>query len=279
MNPLQYLRKLVSYIKNGPTVTKNITAAITYLAPNERLKGKRIIITGGGRGLGYAMAKKFISEGANVLIAGRDEQTLIEKSKELNCKYLILDVQKTEYFSEFIANAAELMSGIDCIVNNAGISLHEGNIRNVSREQFDAQIETNLRGAYFLSQKYIEYFEQAGLTNGNILFTSSERGSFVDDLPYGLTKTAINSLIQGLAYRVIKKGIRVNGVAPGVTTSDMTGFKANENLYVPWNANERVYLPEEVAEVACFLLSDASKCISGQIIVCNESKSVNAHWK
>lgn len=279
MNPLQYLRKLVSYIKNGPTVTKNITAAITYLAPNERLKGKRIIITGGGRGLGYAMAKKFISEGANVLIAGRDEQTLIEKSKELNCKYLILDVQKTEYFSEFIANAAELMSGIDCIVNNAGISLHEGNIRNVSREQFDAQIETNLRGAYFLSQKYIEYFEQAGLTNGNILFTSSERGSFVDDLPYGLTKTAINSLIQGLAYRVIKKGIRVNGVAPGVTTSDMTGFKANENLYVPWNANDRVYLPEEVAEVACFLLSDASKCISGQIIVCNESKSVNAHWK
>jgi NAD(P)-dependent dehydrogenase (short-subunit alcohol dehydrogenase family) len=165
------------------------------------------------------------------------------------------------------------------LVNNAGISLHEGNIMNVTQEQFDAQINTNLRGGYFLAQKFIEYFEKNNQSNGSILFVSSERGFYVDDLPYGLTKSAVNSLVQGLAYRVIKKGIRVNAIAPGVTTSDMTGFKSDENLYVSYNANERVYLPEEVAEVACFLLSDVSKCLSGQILVCNESKSVNAHWR
>jgi hypothetical protein len=100
-------------------------------------------------------------------------------------------------------------------------------------------------------------------------------GFLSDNLPYGITKAAINSFVQGLAYEVIKSGIRVNGIAPGVTASDMTGFKVEENLYLPTNRSERVYLPEEVAEVASFLLSDISLCISGQIIVCDEGKVIN----
>ena len=98
-------------------------------------------------------------------------------------------------------------------------------------------------------------------------------------MPYGLTKTALNSLVKGLAKRLISRGIRVNAVAPGVTASDMTGISKDGNLYVDYNMTERVYLPEEVAEIACFLLSDASRCLSGQILVCNEGKSINAHWK
>lgn len=274
-----YLKRFFLYIKNGPNIVKNTTADIYYLSPSNKLLGKKIIITGGGRGLGYAMAKKFISEGAEVLIAGRNEMLLADKAAELKCKHLRLDVQEVDDFEKFFKDAHCILGGINCIVNNAGISLHEGNIRNVNSEQFDSQINTNLRGGYFLSQKFIEYFEKNHLKHGNILFVSSERGTFVDDLPYGLSKAAVNSLIKGLAYRVIKSGIRVNGIAPGVTTSDMTGFKEDENLYVSWNPNERVYLPEEVAEIACFLLSDAANCLSGQILECNESKSSNAHWK
>lgn len=279
MGLVSYIVRFLRYMKNGPTEVKNITADITYSLPNERLKGKKIIITGGGRGLGLSMAKRFISEGAQVLISGRDEVTLKKSAIELGCKYLCLDVQEASGFDSFMNESFNILGGVDCLVNNAGISLHEGNIMNVTQEQFDAQINTNLRGGYFLAQKFIEYFEKNNQSNGSILFVSSERGFYVDDLPYGLTKSAVNSLVQGLAYRVIKKGIRVNAIAPGVTTSDMTGFKSDENLYVSYNANERVYLPEEVAEVACFLLSDVSKCLSGQILVCNESKSVNAHWR
>lgn len=279
MKIFTYLKKMLLYIKNGPNVIKNITADIYYISASNKLLGKKIIITGGGRGLGYAMAKKFISEGAEVLITGRNETLLAEKAKELGCKYLKLDIQEIEVFDQFIMYAHEMLGGVNCIVNNAGISLHEGNIRNVNREQFDSQINTNLRGGYFLSQKFIEYFEKNNLKHGNILFVSSERGIYVDDLPYGLTKAAVNSLVKGLAYRVIKSSIRVNGIAPGVTASDMTGFKADENLYVSWNPNERIYLPEEVAEIATFLLSDAANCLSGQILECNNSKSSNAHWK
>lgn len=273
-----YIKRGLQYIFSG-IPEKIVKPNISYLAPNARLLDKKIVITGGGRGLGYAMAKKFSSEGATVLISGRNEDKLKEVSQELGCKWLLLDVQKDETFQEFINKASELLGGIDCFINNAGISLHEGNIRNVSSDQFDAQLLTNLKGPYFLAQKFVEFCEKSSNNKAQILFVSSERGSYVDDLPYGLTKAAINSFVQGLSNRVIGSGIRVNAIAPGVTASDMTGFDPDGNLYCPYNITERVYLPEEVAEVACFLLSDASACLSGQIILCNEGKSINSHWR
>ena len=100
----------------------------------------------------------------------------------------------------------------------------------------------------------------------------------VDERPYGLTKAALNSLVQGLAYRYVNKGYRINAVAPGVTISDMVGGDANGDLRYG-NITHRYYLPEEVAEVASFLLSDASNCLNGQILVCNEGKTINARWK
>ena len=108
---------------------------------------------------------------------------------------------------------------------------------------------------------------------------SSETGETVDIRPYGFTKAAINSMVQGLACLFIKDGIRVNAVAPGITASDMTGLKADGNLFLECNAINRVYLPEEVAETACFLLSDASGCISGQVIICNNGRTINSRWK
>lgn len=278
MGLVTYIKRGLYYIVKG-IPEKIIQPKIVYLTPNGRLYGKKIIITGGGKGLGYAMAKKFVAEGATVLISGRNEDNLKVVSKELGCKWMFLDVRKEVAFSEFIEKSAELLGGIDCLVNNAGISLHEGNIRNVSSDQFDAQFLTNLKGPYFLAQKFVEYFEKNANNKAHILFISSERGNYVDDLPYGLTKAAINSLVQGLSNRVIGSGIRVNAIAPGVTASDMTGFNPKGNLYCPYNITERVYLPEEVAEVACFLLSDASSCLSGQILVCNEGKSINSHWR
>lgn len=274
MSVKQYIKRGIRFVLNGIPVNY-MTANISYLYPNNRLNNKKIVITGGSRGLGYAMAEKFLKEGASVLISGRNEELLNEKSKVLGCFALKYDNQSIEGVKDFIEEADHLLDGIDCLVNNAGISLHEGSFSNVSVSQFDAQINTNLRGTYFLTQEFVRLFEKKKRQNGNILFLSSERGTFADDLPYGLTKSAINSLVKGLAWQLIKKNIRVNAVAPGVTASDMTGFKVHENLYVDWNANNRIYLPEEVAEVACFLISDAAKCLSGQIIECNEGKSIN----
>lgn len=273
----EYIRRGIRYVLSG-VPTNLVTANITYSLPHERLKGKKIVITGGGRGLGYAMAKRFVSEGANVLIAGRNENTLKQSANELQCQFLRLDVQDVSSFDTFIEQADTMLQGIDCLVNNAGISLHEKTFTDVTPESFDAQINTNLKGSFFMAQKFIQLLLNNN-RKGNVLFISSETSHTADIRPYGLTKAAINSLVRGLASMYAKDGIRVNAVAPGITTSDMTGFKADKNLFFKANATERVYLPEEVAECACFLLSDASDCISGEIVTCNNGKTINTRWK
>lgn len=255
-----------------------IYANVSYLQPRGQLVGKKIIITGGGRGLGYSMAKKFIAEGAEVLIASRNEKQLKESANELGCHYLALDVSDPSQFSTFIEKASKIIGTCNILVNNAGISLHEASFFDVSPETFDKQVDTNLKGAFFLTQEFVRHLK-ASNTQGSILFVSSETGDTMDYRPYGFTKAAINSMVQGLAYLFKKEGIRVNAIAPGVTASDMTGFKVDGDLYARDYGTGRVYLPEEVAETACFLLSDASSCISGQIITCNNAQTVNARWK
>ena len=184
-------------------------------------------------------------------------------------------------FSFFISRAEELLGEIDCLVNNAGISLHENGFLDVSPKQFDSQFNTNLKGAFFLTQCFIERNLKVDRRNTKkVLFISSETSMTVDERPYGLTKAAMNSLVQGLAYRYVNEGFRINAVAPGVTISDMIGkSKDDKNITCHYNITNRFYLPEEVAEVACFLLSDVSNCLNGQILVCNEGKTINARWK
>ena len=277
MSLKSYIRRGLQYVIHG-IPTQRITANITYTSPDQLLLNKKIIITGGGRGIGFAMAKKFVSEGASVLIAGRNEDTLKASATEIGCQYLKLDVQDTSSFRDFIDKADKMLGGVNCLVNNAGISLHEKTFMDVTPESFDAQIDSNLKGVFFLSQKFIQILLNNN-REGVVLFMSSETSHTADIRPYGLIKVSINSLVRGLAALYASKGIRVNAVAPGITASDMTGFKADDNLYWKDNATKRIYLPEEVAECACFLLSDASGCISGEILTCNNGKTINARWK
>ena len=276
MSLKNYIRRGLQYAIHG-VPTQHTTANITYTSPNQVLSNKKIIITGGGRGIGLAMARKFVSEGASVLIAGRNEDTLKASAAEIGCQYLKLDVQDTSSFNDFVNRADKMLGGANCLVNNAGISLHEKTFMDVTPESFDAQIDTNFKGVFFLTQKFIQLL----LNNdreGEVLFMSSETSHTADIRPYGLIKASINSLVRGLAALYASKGIRINAVAPGITASDMTGFKADGNLYLKTNATKRIYLPEEVAECACFLLADVSGCISGEILTCNNGKTINTRW-
>ena len=275
----KYFKRLLTWLIKGVPVMK-ITASISQISSSERLLGKKIIVTGGGRGLGFYMAKKFIAEGACVLITGRNNDVLKAASSQLNdCPYLQFDVQNIEGIPAFVNKANELLGGrIDCLVNNAGISLHEPSFDSVTIEGFEQQFNTNLKGPYFLSQAFISYWEKYYISNTNILFITSERGLYCDVIPYGLTKAAINSFVVGLARRYVAKGIRVNAIAPGVTASDMTGVDKDGDLYRENSCGKRVFLPEEIAESAVFLLLDAAKCISGEILPCNLGNHYRCDW-
>lgn len=255
-----------------------IEANIKYLSPNGRLKGKKVVVTGGSRGIGYAMAHKFTEEGASVLITGRNEESLRKASLEIGCRYAILDIQDVDKFDSFVTEAEQILAGFDCLVNNAGVSLHESSFFDVTPETFDVQVSTNFRGPFFLTQSFISYLKK-NKRKGNVLFLSSETGFMMDIRPYGYTKAAINSMVQGLAYTLAKDGIRINAIAPGITATKMTGFGVDGNLYCEGNMTKRAYLPDEIAETACFLLSDVADCISGQIIACNNGRSINARIK
>lgn len=248
------------------------------------LKGKKIVITGGGSGLGYAMAKKFISEGAEVVISGRNADKLkaaAEKLGSSNCKTVAADVCDVARSMDFLEKAKELLGGrIDCLVSNAGVSLHENIYTNVTVEGFDKQFNTKFRAGYFLGKAFLEMKTKEEQPNAELLYITSETGDQVYDIPYGMTNAALNSMVGAFSRRVYQQGIRVNAIAPGVTLTEMTRDYAESsdgNLYRNC-ASGRTFLPEEVAEVACFLLSDASKCISGEVIHCNAGNHLKAFW-
>ena len=275
-----YLKRMIRYVIKG-LPEYNVTVEVKESIPSRQLEGQNIIVTGAGRGLGFYIAKRCIAEGANVLITGRNEETLKKAVAELGdkSKYLVFDAQNVSGVSAFINNAENMFSGekITGLVSNAGVSLHEGDFRHVTEEGWDIQLNTNLKGNYFLVKGFIEYLEKKEDKKGNIVLITSERGRRSDDLPYGLTKVASDSFVECFASRVIKEGIRINGVAPGVTASDMTGVNRNENMYADWQPTNRFFLPEEVAEVVNFLLSDISNCISGEIIACDQGRYIS-HW-
>lgn len=183
MSLKQYLKRGFKFILQGVPV-KNITANIVYLQPDGRLSGKKIIVTGGSKGLGAAMAAKFVAEGASVLISGRNEKILNETVGKISCKYLTLDVQDTSVLDKFISDADTMLEGADCLVNNAGISLHEPTFFDVTPESFDAQIATNLRGVFFLCQMFGKYLKDNSI-KGNILILHHHQ---VFDLRFQLTR-------------------------------------------------------------------------------------------
>lgn len=263
------IRKIAFGIISQPKA--KVQVSIQQVNYNGILSNKTIVITGGSRGIGFSIAKKFVSEGAKVLITGRSEERLKKAVSELgsNSNYIVFDNSKTEGVTDFISKC-ERMGTIHSMVLNAGVSLHEGNFLNVTQEGYDKQFDTNLKANYFIAQAFLrnKLREQS---EGNLLFISSETAGKCIDLPYGLSKVAINSLVGGLARRVYQKGIRVNAIAPGVTLTDMTsGGKVYKTTDLGTNSVAgRWLLPEEIAEVACFILSDASKCITGEVIYCD----------
>lgn len=272
-----YLKRMARFVLKG-VPEQHTTVQVVESAPGKHLEGKNVLITGGGRGLGYYIARRCLRDGAKVLITGRNEETLRNAARELgaNCLYIVFDATNIDGIPDLLQEAEKTLGGkIHCLVSNAGVSLHEDGFRSVTQEGWDLQMDTNLKGNYFLVKEYIAYLEAKVETQGNIVVITSERAKRADDIPYGLTKAASNSFIQGIGCRVIEKGIRINGVAPGVTASDMTGFDRNGDLYAQWQAGKRIFLPEEVAEVVGFLLSDLSACISGEIITCDQGRYIS----
>lgn len=279
MGVSNYIKRLVRFVVKGEPIV-NTTVVVNPKPPAMRLDNRRVVVTGGGRGLGFSIAARCVAEGATVLLTGRNRDSLEKAASMLGgAKYLVLDMNDVDTFPSFFSKAEELLGGeVDSLVCNAGISLHEGDFRRVTSDGWDKQFDTNLKGTYFLIQQFVLYRERQIIKNGNVVVITSERAKRPDDIPYGLTKVACNSFVQAIARKVIAEGIRINAVAPGVTATDMTGFSQDGNLHHPSQAGERIFVPEEISEVVCFLLDDCSATIAGEVINCDHGTYITT-WQ
>lgn len=277
--------KIKNMIKSLMSIgDQKVSIEIKQADYHKPLLGKTVVIAGGSKGIGLEIARKCAKGGAEVVISSTSENNLKKACEELggNVKYVVHDISKVDESVQFLKRCKSVLgtNKIDYLVCNAGISLHEEDFTKVSVEGFDKQFEINLRGTYFLSKAFLEMKLEEKDSSGELLVISSETADQCYDIPYGMTKASINSMICAFSRRVYKQGIRVNGIAPGVTATEMTKSYADvdNGNYSRGNAAGRVFLPEEIAEVALFLLSDMSKCISGEIIHCNGGNHLRAHW-
>ena len=212
------------------------------------------------------------------MITGRDAEKLNEAKERLGkkCFAVVFDSADIEHCKAFYNNARNILDGdIDALICNAAKCLQEKNILDVEIESYRKHFSTNLDGYYFMAQAFLEGMDKD--REHNILMISSDVGLQENDIPYGLTKAAINSLVKGLSRRFYSKGVRVNAIAPGITATKMSPEVSRDDLYTSFLASQRSFLPEEIAETAAFLLSDASKCISGEVIACDAGNYLDSN--
>ena len=274
MSMKQYLYRLWQWVYKGIPVQK-INAAISMIDASQVLCGKKILITGGSKGIGYQIAKRYIAEGAEVVIVGRNEETLSHTAQELGCQHIAYNLTNIQDLPSLIKQSADLLGGLNGLVNNAGVCNIDDGFLKVTENSYDEQFTLNVKSPFFLTQAFVQYCVDYDVESAGIVFITSERGLYPDDTPYGMTKAAIGNIVAGIARRFALKGIHCNAIAPGVTADTMNHPELHDDAYLKGAIGKRYIMPDELAEVAVFLMSDASKCISGEIIPCNQAN----HYK
>ncbi|MBQ8761933.1 MAG: SDR family oxidoreductase [Clostridia bacterium] len=238
------------------------------------LKNKIAVVTGGTRGIGFSIVKKFLKNGATVIIFGSKPETVnnaIEKLKEINKEYKVegfypkLTVYKE--VEETINKVAKKYGKIDILVNNAGVSAMES-IYEYKPEKFDEVMALNVNSVFYGIRAVAPIMKENG---GGVIINTSSMVSIYGQpagVAYPTSKFAVNGLTKSLARELAGDKIRVNAVAPGVTNTDMVANLPKEALEgvkstIPF---ARIGEPDEVADAFLYLASDMASYVTGEIL-------------
>ncbi len=238
------------------------------------LTGKCAIVTGGTRGIGYAIVRKLLQEGAKVALCGSCEKTVTVAVEKLREEFPDADLMgiwpnlsnPADVAFEFNV-VKESFGRIDILANNAGIS-QSTSFYDYTEEEFDKVLDINIKAVMICSQAAARIMKGQG--GGSIINTSSMVSLYgqASGCGYPATKFAVNGLTKSLARELGKDGIRVNAVAPGITRTDMVA-KLPEAMVQPLVARiplGRIGEAEDVANAVCFLASDMSSYITGTVL-------------
>lgn len=244
-------------------------------------KGKTVIVTGGGSGIGKAIAIKFAELKANVIIVGRNEERLRNTADlDSGIAFVQADLLDLNSYSKVINSTIEQFGSLDILVNNAGI-LKPMFIENVDLEDFSELFQVNIYAPALLVKEALIYLKQ---TEGQVMNIGSSLGHIPDvgQIGYGTSKAALEQLTKNMAVELAEYGIRVNCVAPGPTDTEilaMAGF--SEEMIAQSNSDMKEQLPlgrrghpDEIAEMVIKMCDPSVSWITGQVLSVDEAMSI-----
>lgn len=222
-----------------------------------KLKDKVALITGGGRGIGKAIALDYAREGAKLAICARTSSEVEESAKEIKalgteCLAVECDVSLEEPVSKLVEKVQERFGRIDVLINNAGVMIRPAPIVETELKKWDYTMAVNLRGPFLVTKAVLPLMMRQ--RSGAIINVSSSigRGAYANFCAYAVSKWGIEGFTQTLAAEVRSYNIRVNSVEPGYVATKLTGYHGSR--------------PESVTELFVFLGTDESKGITGRML-------------
>ncbi len=240
----------------------------------KNFNGKTVIVTGATRGIGRAIALELAQRGCDVAFnyassaAAADQLKAEIEGLGVKCFAAQCDVANTEASTEFVKQTKEQLGRVDFLINNAGIT-RDTLILRMKEDDWDAVIDTNLKGAWNFSKAVLRYMMKND-EGGSILNVSSISGvvGMAGQSNYSASKAGMIGLTKALAKEVASRKITVNALALGLVETDMAGklddaYQAKLLEMIPL---KRFANTDEVAKIVCFLLSDSARYITGQVI-------------
>jgi NAD(P)-dependent dehydrogenase (short-subunit alcohol dehydrogenase family) len=246
-----------------------------------KLENKVAIVTGGARGIGLAIAERYLAEGARVVIADVDAAAGENAAKALGgkalggkCRFVATDVGDARAAENVVAETCRAFGDLDVLVNNAGI-IHGADFLDIAEADFDRVIRVNLKGAFLVGQAAARRMVaqvKAGKPAGAIVNMSSINAevAIANHVPYCVSKGGVDQLTKVMALSLAPYGIRVNAIGPGSIMTDIlkavaTDKEAKRRILARTPLG-RIGEPDEIAGIAVFLASADASYVSGQTV-------------
>ena len=249
------------------------------------LDGKVAIVTGGARGIGLAIATRYVADGAAVVIADVEEAAGREAARRLGaakCRFVAADVGAAADAKRLVAEACAAFGKLDILVNNAGI-IHGADFLDLDEADFDRVLRVNLKGAFLVGQAAARQMVaqvKGGAAGAAIVNMSSINGqiAIANQAPYCVAKGGLTQLTKVMALALAPHGIRVNAIGPGSILTDILKAVATDReakrAILARTPLGRIGEPDEIAAIAVFLASDDASYITGQTIYADGGRLV-----
>jgi len=237
------------------------------------LAGKRILITGGARGLGCSFASSMVDAGAKVAVADILEEEGEITARSIGANFFKLDLARPESIKSCIDSVVAEFEGLDGLVNNGAIATDIGgkDMTEIDIDIWDQVMTVNVRGTWLMSRAVVPHLARAA--NGKIVNLASDTALWgaPNLLHYVASKGAVISMTRSMSRELGHEGISVNSIAPGLTAVEATEYVPAERkrLYAENRPFKRTQVPDDVTGAILFLMSDAANFITGQCLPVN----------